>query len=139
MDVDKAIVEKNTSNVASNNTVKDTNSDAASENLRETFLASFTAAEDKKIMRKVDQRFLLLIGLMYMLKNIDYNNAASVKVLQVGKSRNILKELHMTADQYNWVQSIYFVCRERESCLQILEAYFLCCAGHLVARSADAA
>jgi hypothetical protein len=40
---------------------------------------------------------------------IDYQNAASAKVLQVGQKSNILVELHMTADQYNWVQSIYFV------------------------------
>lgn len=32
-----------------------------------------------------------------------------MKVLQIGQSRNILTELHMTADQYNWVQSIYFI------------------------------
>lgn len=80
-----------------------------SEQDRESFLASFTAEEDRRIMRKVDRRFLLLIGLMYMLKNIDYMNAAVVKVLQVGQPRNILVELNMTADQYNWVQSIYFV------------------------------
>lgn len=76
---------------------------------REAFLSSFTAEEDRKIMRKVDKRFLLLIGLMYILKNIDYMNAATVKVLQVGQPRNIMIELNMTADQYNWVQSIYFV------------------------------
>ncbi|EXJ79705.1 hypothetical protein A1O3_07988 [Capronia epimyces CBS 606.96] len=76
---------------------------------REAFLSSFTAEEDRKIMRKVDKRFLLLIGLMYILKNIDYINAATVKVLQVGQPRNILKELNMTADEYNWVQSIYFI------------------------------
>lgn len=80
-----------------------------SEHDREAFLSSFTAEEDRRIMRKVDKRFLLLIGLMYMLKNVDYTNAATVKVLQVGESRNVLKELNMTSDQYNWVQSIYFV------------------------------
>lgn len=37
---------------------------------RETFLASFTAEEDKAIMRKVDLRFLCLIGCMYLLKNV---------------------------------------------------------------------
>lgn len=42
-------------------------------------------------------------------QKIDYTNAASVKVLQVGKPTNVLKQLNMTADQYNWVQSIYFV------------------------------
>ncbi len=30
-------------------------------------------------------------------------------MLQVGEDRNILNELHMTSDQYNWVQSIYFI------------------------------
>lgn len=69
----------------------------------EAFLATFSAEEHNSIMRKVDRRFLLLIGLMYMLKNIDYMNAAVVKVLQVGEPRNILTELNMTADEYNWV------------------------------------
>jgi hypothetical protein len=82
---------------------------SSSQNDREAFLSTFSAEEDKRIMRKVDRRFLLLIGLMYMLKNVDYMNAAVVKVLQVGEDRNILTELNMTADQYNWVQSIYFI------------------------------
>ncbi|KAK7568434.1 major facilitator superfamily domain-containing protein [Phyllosticta citricarpa] len=77
-------------------------------------------------MRKVDRRFLVLIGRIYLIENvkdrklrrrvradecsqIDYTNAATVKVLQVGQSRNVMNELHMTADQYNWVQSIYFI------------------------------
>ncbi|RMD44888.1 hypothetical protein DV735_g359, partial [Chaetothyriales sp. CBS 134920] len=69
----------------------------------------FTAAYDRAVMRKVDRRFLILISLMYMLKNVDYTNAATVKVLQVGESRNILKELNVTSDQYAWGQSIYFI------------------------------
>ncbi|KAJ9302127.1 hypothetical protein DTO271G3_993 [Paecilomyces variotii] len=73
------------------------------------FLSSFTAEEEKIIMKKVDARFLLLTGIMYMIKTIDYTNASSIKVLQVGSDRNILNELHMTADQYNWIQSIYFI------------------------------
>ena len=78
--------------------------DSSSENHedREQFLASFTAEEHDQIIRKVDRRFLLLIGFMYMLKNIDYMNAAVVKVLQVGQPRNILTELRMTSDEYNW-------------------------------------
>ena len=88
-------------------------SSSTSDEYRETFLSSFSAEEDRRIMRRVDRRFLLLIGLMYMLKNIDYTNAANVKVMQVGQPRNILKELHMTADEYNWVQSIYFVSQSK--------------------------
>lgn len=34
------------------------------------FLATFTPEEEKRIMRKVDRRFLLLIGLMYMVKTV---------------------------------------------------------------------
>jgi hypothetical protein len=90
-------------------TVVESPTSSLSHNDKEAFLSSFTAEEDRRIMRKVDKRFLLLIGLMYMLKNVDYINAAVVKVLQVGEPRNVLKELNMTSDQYNWVQSIYFV------------------------------
>lgn len=41
---------------------------------REVFLASFTADEDKKIMRKVDMRFLWLIGITYLIKNSESPN-----------------------------------------------------------------
>lgn len=37
---------------------------------KKAFLASFSAAEDKVIMRKVDRRFLVLIGLIYVIKNV---------------------------------------------------------------------
>jgi hypothetical protein len=43
------------------------------------------------------------------LSKIDYQNAAYAKVLQVGQPRNIMVELNMTPEEYNWVQSIYFV------------------------------
>ncbi|EXJ82797.1 hypothetical protein A1O3_06612 [Capronia epimyces CBS 606.96] len=78
------------------------------EDERAAFLATFTLEEEKKILRKIDYHFLLLLGLMHMTKSIDTASAASVKVLQVGQPSNILKELHMTADQYNWVQTFYY-------------------------------
>lgn len=34
------------------------------------FLASFSPEEDKAIRRKVNRRFLWLIGLMYIIKNV---------------------------------------------------------------------
>jgi hypothetical protein len=37
---------------------------------RAEFLSSFTQDENKAIMRKVDRRFLLLIGMMYVIKNV---------------------------------------------------------------------
>lgn len=37
---------------------------------REAFLASFTPEEDRSIMKKVDKRFLLLIGILYLSKTV---------------------------------------------------------------------
>ena len=51
--------------------------------------------------------------MMYLIKNIDYQNAANAKVLQVGQPSNIMEELKMTTEEYNWVQSIYFVSPEK--------------------------
>ncbi|KAJ3531146.1 hypothetical protein NM208_g9010 [Fusarium decemcellulare] len=76
---------------------------------RQEFLSRFSAEDDHRIMRKVDWRFLPLMGFMYLIKQIDFSNAASIKVLQVGESRNVLTELGMTADQYNWVQTVYYI------------------------------
>ena len=43
-------------------------SDAEAE--RRAFLSTFSPEEDKAIRRKVDYRFLWLIGLMYIIKNV---------------------------------------------------------------------
>ncbi|KAK0376032.1 high-affinity nicotinic acid transporter [Colletotrichum limetticola] len=74
---------------------------------RAAFLSTFSAEEERSVINKVDKAFLLLIGVMFMIKQIDQTNAANVRVLQAGESRNIMKELDMTSDQYNWVGSIY--------------------------------
>lgn len=37
---------------------------------RAAFLATFSAEEERAIMRKVDIRFCLLIGFMFMIKNV---------------------------------------------------------------------
>lgn len=45
---------------------------------RAAFLATFSHEEAKAIMRKVDMRFFVLIGLMFMVKNV--NRAKTVHV-----------------------------------------------------------
>ncbi|EOO01168.1 putative vitamin h protein [Phaeoacremonium minimum UCRPA7] len=40
---------------------------------RAAFLSTFTAEEEKSIMRKVELRFSVLIGLMYMIKQVRQN------------------------------------------------------------------
>lgn len=49
-------------------TLDSSQSDAATDPV--AFLASFSPEEDKAIRRKVDRRFLWLIGLMYIIKNV---------------------------------------------------------------------
>lgn len=87
----------------------DLHHDTDEETYRQEFLSRFTADDDRRIMRKVDLRFLPLMGFMYLVKQVDYTNAASIKVLQVGQPSNVLAELGMTADHYNWIQTVYFV------------------------------
>ena len=89
---------------------------------RAAFLATFSAEEEKAIMRKVDKRFLILIGFMFMVKNasypthlayirqqltrrgqIDYGNISIIKTMHIGTPSNIMTELGFTADGYNWV------------------------------------
>lgn len=103
------------SNILKSGLVADTEAiephrDREDETYRQDFLSGFTADDDRRIMRKVDLRFLPLMGFMYLVKQIGYTNAASIKVLQVGEPSNVLTELGMTADHYNWIQTVYFVC-----------------------------
>jgi hypothetical protein len=48
----------------------ETSSEISQTRNRAEFLSSFTQEENKAIMRKVDRRFLILIGLMYVIKNV---------------------------------------------------------------------
>lgn len=45
-------------------------SETSEEDRRREFLASFTPEDDKRIMRKVNLRFLWLIGLIYVIKTV---------------------------------------------------------------------
>lgn len=41
---------------------------------KEAFLTSFTPQESHAIIRKVDRRFLLVIGMMYLIKNVSFRS-----------------------------------------------------------------
>lgn len=47
-------------------------------NSKSRFLATFSAAEGAAIMKKVDRRFFVLIGLMYMIKQVSSNRGSFV-------------------------------------------------------------
>jgi hypothetical protein len=50
------------------------------------FLATFTPQDDKDVMRKVDRRFLLLIGILYMTKNVSISRPPTDACLHCSRS-----------------------------------------------------
>ncbi|KAK0219920.1 MFS general substrate transporter [Armillaria fumosa] len=73
----------------------------------EQVLSQYTFAETKKILRRVDLHLLPLLMLAYLLKNLDSNIVSYVKTINTGKSTNILKELHMTTNEYGYLSTIF--------------------------------
>ncbi|KAK4610452.1 MFS transporter prlL [Fulvia fulva] len=65
--------------------------------------------EERKLLRRVDWHLMPLCALIFMVKNIDANNAANARIMNRGTSRNILTELGMTGDEYNFVSTVYFI------------------------------
>ncbi|KAF4977634.1 hypothetical protein FDECE_18333 [Fusarium decemcellulare] len=63
--------------------------------------------EEKKLLRRVDFRLMILCAIIFMIKNVDANNAANARIMNKGTDRNIMTQLNMTADDYNWVSTIY--------------------------------
>ncbi|KAK0482181.1 MFS general substrate transporter [Armillaria novae-zelandiae] len=73
----------------------------------EQVLSQYTFAETKKILQRVDLHLLPLLMLAYLLKNLDSNIVSYVKTINTGKATNILKELHMTTDEYGYLSTIF--------------------------------
>ncbi|KAL2204697.1 putative vitamin H transporter [Sarocladium strictum] len=73
---------------------------------RMDFLATFTADDEKVIMRKVDARFLILIGTMFLFKNIAFSNVAIIRTMQLGTENNIMVELGFSIDRYNLLATV---------------------------------
>ncbi|KAJ0306612.1 hypothetical protein COL516b_004405 [Colletotrichum fioriniae] len=69
--------------------------------------ALLSAEEEKKLLRRVDFRLMILCAVIFMIKNVDSNNVANARIMNKGTPRNIMTQLKMTADDYNWVSTIY--------------------------------
>ncbi|KAI8317532.1 MFS transporter prlL [Colletotrichum sp. SAR11_240] len=65
--------------------------------------------EEKKLLRRVDWHLMVLCALIFMVKNVDANNAAHARIMNRGTPRNILTELKMTGDDYNFVSTLYYI------------------------------
>jgi hypothetical protein len=58
----------------------ETSSEVSQTRNRAEFLSSFTQEENKAIMRKVDRRFLIIIGLMYVIKNVSLSAMSNKRI-----------------------------------------------------------
>lgn len=50
-----------------------------------------------------------LMSLIYLLKNLDAANAANARIMDKGTDRNILTQLCMTSNDFNFVTTLYYV------------------------------
>lgn len=83
------------------------------------FLAGFTEEQRKKVLRKVDWRLVPMLLILYLISFIDRANIGtsghtsnSWKMLtRTGNAKieGMLKDLHMTGNQYNIALAIFFI------------------------------
>ncbi|OAA34514.1 Major facilitator superfamily domain, general substrate transporter [Beauveria brongniartii RCEF 3172] len=68
-----------------------------------------SAAEEKKLLRKIDWRLMTLCSLIFMFKQLDSQNISNARIMNRGTSHNIMKQLGMIADEYNLVTVAYYI------------------------------
>ncbi|KAH7146243.1 major facilitator superfamily domain-containing protein [Dactylonectria macrodidyma] len=71
--------------------------------------ATLSSDEEKKLLRRIDWRLIPLLSIMYMVKTIDASNVSNARIMDRGTPRNILIELNITSDQYNFVTAAYYI------------------------------
>lgn len=68
-----------------------------------------TYEEEKRLLRRIDWHIMPLCAIAFLLKNIDSTNFSNAKIMNTGTHRNILTQLGMTANEFNFVSTIYYV------------------------------
>ncbi|KAL3427555.1 pantothenate transporter [Phlyctema vagabunda] len=71
--------------------------------------ALLTTEQEKKLLRRIDWHIMPLCALMFLMKNLDANNVSNIRIMNRGTDRNILTQLAMSADDYNLVNTIYYI------------------------------
>ncbi|KAK8149784.1 hypothetical protein G3M48_005537 [Beauveria asiatica] len=71
--------------------------------------ALLSAEQEKKLLRKIDWRLMTLCSLIFMFKQLDSQNISNARIMNRGTSHNIMKQLGMTADEYNLVTVAYYI------------------------------
>ena len=68
-----------------------------------------TAAEEKKVLRKIDLRIMPLCSFMFMLKNLDAQNISNARIMNEGTPQNIMTQLGLSSNQYALLAVLYYV------------------------------
>ncbi|KAL6362636.1 hypothetical protein LRP88_03930 [Fusarium phalaenopsidis] len=71
--------------------------------------AALSSTEEKKLLRRIDWHLIPLLAIMYMVKTIDASNVSNARIMDRGTPRNIMIELRVTPDQYNFVTAAYYI------------------------------
>lgn len=68
-----------------------------------------TGDEEKKLLRRIDWHIMPLCSLMFLLKNMDYDNVSHARIMNDGTPRNIMTELGLSSDTYALLTIAYHV------------------------------
>jgi len=68
-----------------------------------------TYEEEKKLLRRIDWHIMPLCAIAFLLKNIDSANVSNARIMNSGTSHNILKQLGLSSNEFNFVSTIYYV------------------------------
>ncbi|KAF8322171.1 MFS general substrate transporter [Clavulina sp. PMI_390] len=73
------------------------------EMLSDTPIDGYTAEEDRVVTRKLDQRIMPIIFVLYVLAFLDRSNIGNAYTAGMGQ------EYHISSSQYQWVLTIYYI------------------------------
>ena len=68
-----------------------------------------TAEEEKKLLRRIDWHIMPLCSLMFMLKNMDYDNISNARIMNLGTDQNIMTQLGLSSNAYALLAVLYYV------------------------------
>lgn len=71
--------------------------------------SALTTEEEKKLMRRVDIRMMILCSLIFLIKNLDMANLSNARIMNAGTPQNIMTQLKLTSDEYSLLTVLYYV------------------------------
>ncbi|EER24527.1 Major Facilitator Superfamily protein [Coccidioides posadasii C735 delta SOWgp] len=68
-----------------------------------TYSRSYTAEEERRVVRKFDRRLTLLMAFLYMLSFLDRSNIGNAKIA------GLMDDLNLSSSQYEWVLTAFYI------------------------------